>query len=363
MVIRIKHMLCLLLLVPGFSAADPGLGLPEQPVPAADSVVTLGKKLFFDRRLSINNTLSCAMCHIPEQGFAQNQLATPVGLEGKAIKRNSPTLLNVSHQRVLFHDGREFSLENQVWSPLLSPREMGNLSIGLVIEKIRGLDDYERAFAESLGDIDAITIGKALAAYQQTLIAADSDFDRWYFNREDAALTAEAKKGFTLFNRHGCSGCHLIGESEALFTDHEFHNTGIGFERSMSTRAGQKVIRLTDTVTITTDETFEGEVFNDLGRYEVTGDPADRWRYRTPTLRNITLTAPYMHDGSLATLNDVIDFYMQGGITNPGLDEQMLPFTLNNAEVTALIAFLESLTSPHIDELIRQARTVKVGDT
>ncbi len=362
MVILVKSVLSVILLLPLTALAERDLGMPSQQLDASDSVITLGKRLFFDRRLSVNGTLSCGMCHIPEQGFTQNQLATPVGLEGKAVKRNSPTLLNVGYLEVLFHDGREFSLENQVWSPLLSPREMGNLSIGLVLERIGYLDNYKAEFERHLGELNAITVGQALAAYQRSLVAADSPFDRWHFGGDESAVSAEAKKGFTLFHRHGCSNCHLIGKSEALFMDHDFHNTGIGFEASMTTKAGQKVVRLTETITITTDETFEGEVFNDLGRYEVTGTPADRWRYRTPTLRNIALTAPYMHDGSMTTLEQVIDFYMQGGIPNPGLDQRMLPFTLNESEMKAMIAFLESLTSSHIDDLITEARAVEIGD-
>ena len=355
---QIVALLCLL--QPLFSPADVGLGLPDVE-PPPERLVELGKKLFFDRRLSINNTLSCAMCHIPEQGFAQNQLATPVGLEGRVLKRNSPSLLNVRYRRLLFHDGREYSLVNQVWSPLLSEREMGNLSIGMVISRLTELDSYAVEFAEILGDIDAVTIGEALAAYQQSLIAGDSPFDRWYFGNDDRAVAEPVKRGFSLFLEKGCAACHQVGDNSALFTDHGFHNTGIGYERSMSVKPGQRTIRLTDTVTIQTDVRFEGDVHNDLGRYEVTGEPDDRWRYRTPGLRNVALTSPYMHDGSISSLREVLEFYSGGGVPNPGLDPLVKPFSLSEAEAEQMIVFLNSLTSSHIPGIVKSNRGFAAG--
>lgn len=347
----------------GSARAAPGLGLPPPDfAQQAPAVLELGKRLFFDRRLSVNGTLSCAMCHIPEQGFAQNQLATPVGLEGRAVKRNAPGLLNVAYRVHLFHDGREFTLENQIYSPLLSEREMGNRSIGLVLEKVRSLDDYAARFAATVGEVNAANLGRVLAAYQRSLIAADSPFDRWYFGGDASAVSAEVKRGFKLFERHGCSSCHLVSSDHALFQDHQFHNTGLGRERSMGPKPGTRIIRLTDTIQIQTDAQFEGEVFNDLGRYEVTGKAADRWRYLTPTLRNVALTAPYMHDGSLSDLEAVIGFYMQGGFEDPDKDPRIRPFDLSDAEVGDLKRFLESLTSPHVAGLISDARQAGVGD-
>lgn len=345
------------------SHAGAELGLPIKHWSQADmALIELGKTLFFDRRLSVNSTLSCAMCHIPEQGFAQNQLATPVGLEGRAVKRNSPTLLNVAFQKTLFHDGREFTLENQVWSPLLSAREMGNRSIGLVIERIQSIENYQEMFALTLGQIDVLTIGQALAAYERTLLAGDSPFDRWFYGGDKDAVSSEVIEGYALFNRHGCSACHLIDKHQAMLTDHLFHNTGIGFTRSMSPKAGTQVIQLTDTIMIETEEQFEGEVFNDLGRYEVTGLSDDRWRFRTPSLRNVALTRPYMHDGSMASLEDVIRYYMQGGFNTPNQDKRIMPFSLTDKEVHHLVTFLVSLTSSHIGELVTSARQAPIGD-
>jgi cytochrome c peroxidase len=342
--------------------SSPDLGLPV--IREADNrKITLGRKLFFDRRLSANGTLSCAMCHIPEQGFAQNQLATPVGFKGRTVKRNSPTLLNVAHRKVLFFDGREFTLEVQVWSPILDSREMGNVSIGAVIDRIRHLDDYGPAFRAVFPEgITVSTIGSALAAYERSLIAAGSPFDRWQYDGDESMVDEKIKLGFVLFNRHGCANCHTVGEKYAQFTDDEFHNTGIGFERSMkSTVRETSFIQLNQTISIKSDRPFETSL-NDLGRYEMTGNSSDRWKYRTPTLRNIALTAPYMHDGSFSTLEEVIAFYMSGGIDNEGLDPLILPFTLEPEEVLQLMSFLNSLSSPYVSDLVNQARMTDIGD-
>lgn len=342
--------------------AHPDLGLPATSAPEPREVA-LGKRLFLDRRLSANGTLSCAMCHIPEQGFAQNQLATPVGFKGRAVKRNSPTLLNVIYRKVLFHDGREFTLANQVWSPLLSAREMGNVSIGAVINRLQGLDDYAAAFEAVFDEgISITTIGTALAAYESSLIAAGSPFDEWRFGNKTSAVTADVKQGFTLFIRHGCGNCHTVGERFAQFTDDKFHNTGIGFERSMNSPRETQLIRLSETVTVKTSPSFPAESLNDLGRYEMTGISSDKWKYRTPTLRNVALTAPYMHDGSISSLGEVIAFYMKGGINNEGLDARILPFTLDKKEIKQLLSFLESLTSPHVEALVDDARNAEIGD-
>ncbi len=362
---RASHLLrslgaLLLVLFAATAKGRPDLGLPPvTPLSKhgdSPAAVALGKALFFERKLSVNNTLSCAMCHIPEQGFAQNELATSVGLEGRVVKRNAPTILNVGYLSSLFHDGREMSLETQVWSPLLSDREMGNHSIGYVLEKVATLEDYASEFEAVYGELNIQTLGSALAAYQRSLVAGNSAFDAWYFEKDQHALSESAQKGFTLFNRHGCASCHTINDSYALFTDEAFHNTGIGHERTMSPKNGTRVVRLSETIVIETEEEFEGEVFNDLGRYEITGDPADRWRYRTPSLRNVALTAPYMHDGSMGTLREVIDFYMQGGFDSPDMDPRMLPFTLDEEEISQLTAFLHSLTSREMDRLVREAR-------
>jgi cytochrome c peroxidase len=347
------------------------LGLPAIPVPDDNPVtavkVQLGRKLFFDRRLSANNTVSCAMCHIAEQGFSQNELRIPVGIEGKSVRRNAPTIYNTAYLERLFHDGRETSLENQVWAPLLASNEMGNVSIGAVIERIERLDDYGERFAKAFGrGPDMQTIGMALASYERVLVSADSPFDRWYYGKQESAVDASAKRGFEIFRGKGrCSACHTVTQDSALFTDGQFHNTGIGYRATMRPvdtefdvlLAPGQATRVESDLARTTGATN----FRDLGRYEVTMLPEDRWRYRTPTLRNVALTAPYMHDGSLATLRDVLEFYNLGGVPNEVLDPLITPLGLSDAEIEDLIAFLRSLTGSNVGSLVSDAHAAPIG--
>lgn len=329
------------------ATAPPPLGLPPVPLPADNALtpakVALGRKLFHDRRLSHNDTLSCAMCHLARQGFTNNQLATAVGIEGRTVRRNAPTLLNVAYQKHLFYDGRESRLEHQVWQPLLAREEMGNVGIGPLIDELRRLPDYrglfEAAFAGRGPDLD--TIGMAIASYERTLIAGNSPFDRWYFGAEAGAVSAAAQRGFGLFQgKAGCVACHLVGARDALFTDHGFHDTGLGWRLSMGGEPAR----------------------NDLGRYEVTQDPADRWRYRTPTLRNVALTAPYMHNGAFATLEQVVAFYNQGGYAHDQLDPLVRPLGLGREEEGDLVEFLRSLTGADVGTLVSDALAAPVGD-
>ncbi len=351
---------------------NPPLGLPPLPVPPDNPLtlprVELGRTLFMDRRLSHNNTLSCAMCHVPEQGFTSNELGTAIGLEGQSIRRNSPTVYNVAYVEQLFHDGREFSLENQAWGPLLAGNEMANPSIGYVIEKIRALPEYAGRFEQAFGGRapDVQTVGQALAAYQRTLVSANSRFDRWRYGKEQSALTAEEQAGFRLFTgKAGCSACHIAGEQHALFTDNHFHNTGIGYAHSMGLPKTRRVQLAPGVFTEVEDKalaSFEPPL-PDVGRYEVTLDPADSWAYRTPSLRNVALTSPYMHDGSLATLEDVVEFYDHGGIDNPQKSTLLKPLGLAPDEKQALAAFLRSLTGDNVKKLVAEARTAQPSET
>ena len=349
----------------------PPLGLPAIPIPDNNPVtadkVQLGRKLFFDRRLSANNTVSCAMCHIAEQGFSQNELRLPVGIEGKSVRRNAPTIYNTAFLERLFHDGREISLENQVWAPLLANNEMGNVSIGAVIERINSLDDYDGRFTKAFGrGPDMQTIGMALASYERVLVSADSPFDRWYYGKQESAVDASAKRGFEVFRGKGrCIACHTVTQDSALFTDGQFHNTGIGYRATMRPVATKfdvllapgQVMRVESDLAQTTGMTN----FRDLGRYEVTMLPEDRWRYRTPALRNVALTAPYMHDGSLATLRDVLDFYNLGGVPNEVLDPLITPLGLSDTEIEDLLAFLRSLTGSNVRALVSDAHAAPIG--
>jgi cytochrome c peroxidase len=350
---------------------EPPLGLPAIPMPENNPVtankVQLGRRLFFDRRLSANNTVSCAMCHIAEQGFAQNELRLPVGIEGKSVRRNAPTIYNTAYVERLFHDGREVSLENQVWAPLLAGNEMGNVSIGVVIERIRQLDDYHAQFITAFGrGPDMQTVGMALASYERVLISGNSPFDRWYYGNDKSALDASARRGFDVFRGKGrCIVCHTVTPEFALFSDGKFHNTGIGYFATMRPADTEFEVLLApgQAARVKSDlaETTGTEEFRDLGRYEVTGQPDDRWRYRTPTLRNVALTAPYMHDGSLPTLRAVLLFYNRGGVPNEVLDPLIEPLGLSDAEVDDLLAFLQSLTGSNVDALVSDAHAAPIG--
>ena len=343
-------------------AAKPPLGLPplspEEIVTAAG--IELGRRLFFDRRLSFNGTLSCAMCHVPEQGFTQNELATPVGFEGRPVKRNAPALYNVAYRESLFFDGREESLEQQIWSPLLAANEMGNPSVGSVLGRIREIGDYDAAFQALYGRGASMeTLGQALATYQRALLSADSPFDRWYFGGQAGAIPESAKRGFALFVGNDCSGCHLLGDGHAHFTDDDFHNTGLGYRRAMQPETR---IQLAPGVFVQRDDHTPVPQLSDLGRYEATGLTRDRWKFRTPSLRNVAVTAPYMHDGSLATLEEVVEFYDAGGVPNHALDRRIRPLGLTPEQKSDLVDFLHALSGGNLDALAADARLAPIGD-
>ena len=349
------------------------LGLPELPIPSDNPLtrekVALGRKLFYDRRLSLNGTLSCAMCHVPEQGFANNELATAVGIEGRTVRRNSPTILNVGFADRLFHDGRENRLENQVWGPLLARNEMGNPSIGAVIERIRGIEQYPLLFEGAFPDrgLAIETIGMALASYERMLVSGDSAFDRWHYEKDETALRDEAVLGFRLFSgKGGCVACHLVGSKTALFTDGQLHNTGVGYKASMIDKDGHRPVQLAPGEYVLVDSDVIAQVSepipDDLGLYEITQDPDDRWKYKTPTLRNVALTAPYMHDGSLTSLREVVEFYDRGGVPNEVLDPRIRPLDLSDAEIGQLVAYLESLTGGDVGRLVADGFAAQVGD-
>ena len=332
------------------------LGLPPLKMPV-DVVlephrIELGRKLFFDRRLSFNGTMSCAMCHVPEQGFTSNASRTAVGIEGKSLRRNAPSLLNVAWQSTLFHDGRESSLSTQAWMPLLHPDEMANPSIGNVLQRVRSMADYdgqfERAFRGAGPSME--TLGRAIAAFEATLVSADSRLDRWRYGGQssasNSALSEVEQLGFRIFSGKGrCTVCHIVGEQHALLADNKFHITGAGF--GAPTGASFVVSLAPGVQTVVTDADlapFAAHVPPDLGRFEITLDPADRYAFKTPSLRNVARTAPYMHDGSLATLEEVVDFYDRGGGGAPDKSQLLSALHLGSDEKRALVAFLRSLT-------------------
>jgi len=337
-------------------------GLPPVPVPQTNPLtpekIALGRKLFFDRRLSPNDTMSCAMCHVPTQGFTVNETRLAVGMNGQSTKRNPPALYNVAHMRVLFHDGREFSLEDQIISPLTNPVEMANPSMGYVVNKVRKVPGYEEQFQQTFGEgVSVATLGRALASYERTLLSANSPFDRWYFGKDQNAVSKEVKAGFKIFSGEGqCVTCHTVTKDAALFTDQGFHNTGIAHLQLIPEEVVD--VDLGGGLTVKMPRTQVNEVLTpperDRGRYEITRDPTDLWRYKTPSLRNVALTAPYMHNGALLTLEAVVDYYDRGGTQSEGQDPKIAPMGLAQQEKRALVAFLRSLTGDNVHVLSKE---------
>lgn len=348
---------------------DPILGLPPIPHPQDNpptaAKIELGRKLFFDRRLSINKTMSCAMCHVPEQGFANWELLTSVGVEGRSVKRNAPTVINVGYLGVLFHDGRDTALETQFIAPMVARNEMANPSVGRVVDFLEGDAEYQQMFDQAFGAQASLDrIGKALASYQRSLVGGPSDFDRWFYGGEEDAMSDAQKRGFEIFRGKGdCAACHTIEDDYALFTDELHHDTGYGWMReqirqnppeSIMVEIAPGVVHEVDYARVAS---VSGKKEGDLGRYEVTEDPQDRWKFRTPSLRNLTLTRPYMHDGALRELSEVIAFYNEGGPGTALQDPRVRPLNLSEAEMDDLEAFLEALTNTGVDCLVAEARS------
>ncbi|MBT7543083.1 MAG: methylamine utilization protein MauG [Gammaproteobacteria bacterium] len=352
------------------------LGLPKLKIPKNNPItekkIALGKKLFFDRRISLNNTMSCAMCHIPEQGFTNNEIRTAVGIEGRSNLRNAPTIINSAYYKFLFHDAREYSLENQVWQPVLKHSEMGMPSFGFTVKKLELIPGYKNLFNDAFpGEgINVATFSKAIASYERSLISANSNFDKWYFGKNDKAVSAEVKKGFEVFIGKGnCVSCHSIDNDHALFFDNKLHNTGVGYADSMGLliKNNKTVVQLAPGEYVEVDNNIIKSVNqqkkkNDLGLYDITENPDHRWMFKTPSLRNISLTSPYMHNGVFSSLDDVINFYNDGGVQNELLSPKIKKLNLSKAEKINLKLFLESLVGENINILIADALFQTVGD-
>lgn len=337
---------------PPLTADEPrrSLGLPPITVSVepgdAALQVALGRRLFMDPQMSEDGTMACATCHIPEHGFALNGAPTAFGRGGRSLRRNSPTVLNAALATSQFVDGRVGTLEEQIWGPLLSIEEAWNPTVQDVVGRLEGRADYREAFRTAFAGrkVSAQLIGAALAAYQRSLAMGQSRFDRWQYGGDIAAVSAEERAGFEVFQRSGCSTCHTVGAGFAAFTDNSFRNTGIEWSRLNGALGPVK--RLPDE-----------------GRYEVTGRTGDRRAFRVPSLRNVGLTAPYMHDGSLATLSDVVDWYDTGAGHDPHRDPALRPLNLSAEDKARLVAFLQSLTSQDIERLIAEARSTPGAGT
>ena len=284
-------------------------GVPETN-PLTAPKVDLGRKLFFDPELSSDRSKSCATCHRPDRYFTDGR-ERPLGVDDREGRRNVPSVLNVAYGRAFFWDGRAASLESQVLEPIGGRDEL-NLGRDELVRRLEARPDYRDGFRDAFGDpgVTPARVARALASYLRTLRSGDAPIDR-FLSGDGTALSPEARRGLRLFTgRANCGVCHLA----PLFTDHQFHNTGVSWGSG------------------------------DVGRFRVTGKEADRGRFKTPSLRNVAMTAPYMHDGSLGTLEAVIEHYERGGTPNPRLDEEIRPLELTAVEKRQLLAFLESLT-------------------
>jgi cytochrome c peroxidase len=291
------------------------VGAPAMEVPAENPLtvagVELGKKLFFDERLSRPVGTSCASCHLPDHAFSDTT-GLSIGSTLLTGMRNSPTLGNVAFHRRLFRDGGVPNLEMQVLAPLHDEKEMDS-NINEVAEALRDEPAYDQLSQRAYGRrLDPWVITRAIASYERTLISGWSRYDR-FMNGDATALTAQEVEGLQLFNSAAlnCVACH--GGFD--LSEHDFHNVGTAMDYG-----------------------------SDPGRQRITLLAADEGKFKVPTLRNVALTAPYMHDGSMTTLGEVIDHFASGGLPHPNRSELLQPFTLTTGEKAALIAFLRSLT-------------------
>ena len=287
------------------------LPVPEEN-PMTPAKVSLGRKLFFDSILSQDGSLSCSSCHIPERSFTDGR-PTSVGVFGRRGSRNVPTIINRAYGQTHFWDGRASTLEDQVVLPIQNPKEL-DLRLEDAVARLRERTDYGGLFWAAFGtQPNAENLAGALASYLRTVLSGDSPLDR-YRNGDDDALSQLQRNGLRIFRRKGnCTTCHL----GPTFTDERFHNTGVAWRDGM---------------------------LSDSGRYVVSGREEHLGAFKTPTLREVALTAPYMHDGSLATLEEVIEFYDRGGNGNPYLDPEIRPLGLTADEKEALLAFLRELS-------------------
>ncbi len=315
---------------PYLSAIPPGLSVlmpvpPDNPLTAEK--VELGRRLFFDTRLSRDGTVACASCHVPDRAFTDGR-SVAVGIGRARGRRNAPALYNRAYASTLFWDGRAASLEEQALQPMVGATELGNTHEE-VVRRLRESHLYRELFTRAFGarafGTEAISIervAKAIASFERTLLSGDSAFDRYDVGGDEQALSPAARRGLELFRgKARCTFCHRT----PLFTDNRFHNTGVSW-RHRPPLSPAAVDGL------------------DLGRYEVTGRQEDKGKFKTPSLRDVDQTAPYMHDGSLETLEEVIDFYDRGGEPNPYLDESITMLNLTAREKAQLIALLKSLT-------------------
>jgi cytochrome c peroxidase len=355
------------------------VGLPEQltqdAIPGSNPItpekVQLGRRLFFDERLSADGWVACATCHDPARAFTDGR-AVSIGISGHQGQRNSPTILNAIYNRAQFWDGRAVTLEEQAGLPIVNPDEMGQPNLEAAVAAILGISEYIDAFQKVFGHpVNGPDMLRAIATYERSLVSFDSPFDH-YIAGESTAISAAAQHGWELFNTKArCNKCHAVTEKKrdpTFFTDFDYHNIGILILRHhvrASAEEAEREIARGDLEAI--DRAAIDSQFSVLGRFLVTRKSADIASFKTPNLRNVMVTAPYFHDGSQATLWDVMDHYNKGdGLKDKFLDEDIQPLALTEAEIEDVVEFMATLTSPQYAalgarELARQRALSKIS--
>ena len=330
------------------SYANPTLGLPELSIPTnnpqSPEKIELGRLLFNDARFSGNGTISCASCHHSDKAFTDG-LKTPLGIDRLTGSVNAPTVINSAFYETLFVDGRANSLEDQALGPFTNPVEHGLKDYTKIIDIILKDDQYlvmfKQIFDISAGDISIDYVVKAIASFERTLVSGNSRFDQYYFGRDRTQLSESAARGLRIFRRKGnCANCHEISWNNALFMDNNFYNIGVGFGK-----VKDKIDDLLNSINADNKLDLTSAEQVELGRFNVTNVIADIGKFKTPTLRNISLTAPYMHDGSIKTLEEVVEYYDKGGDQNQYIDAAIFPLKFTEQEKTDLVEFMKALTS------------------
>jgi cytochrome c peroxidase len=350
--------------------STPLLGLPPVPYPEDNpqtaEKVALGEKLFNDVRFSSTGEVSCATCHAVEKAFTDSPLSVSEGIKKLTGTRNAPTVINSVYFETFFWDGRSPSLEEQSLHPFLNPVEMGLKDHQPILDIVRKDAAYAAAFKEVFGKSgDAITmteVTQAIGAFERTVVSGDSPFDRWRYGGDENALTESQKRGFELFiNKGRCVSCHVMEQTQALFTDNLFHNVGVGINdiQDEVPELATEFLKAEATASEVDVQVLTDKRTSELGRFAITRGFDDLGSFKTPTLRNIAATGPYMHDGSLETLRDVVVHYNNGGVTEEGnpindfLSGGIRPLDLSDEEIDDLVAFMEALTSPEYAKLAK----------
>ena len=316
--------------------------------PITDAKAKLGDMIFDEKRVSSDNSVACNTCHSPRNGFTTHTAASR-GVGDQIGKRNAPSILNAMFYKSMFWDGRAATLEEQATLPILNPVEMGQKEPKDVVAKLAAIPEFVEAFQKVFGrPPNWEDMGKALAAFERTRLSSEAPFDR-FLHGDEKALNAAQRRGWALFTgKARCGSCHTYDPALPLFGDNRFHNTGAAASKqdlnqlAQRSAAGNK--SEIDRRALETDD-------SELGRFLVTQKREDIGAFKTPFLRDVLLTGPYMHDGSLETLWDVVEFFNKGGERNPFLDAEMKPLGLTANEVDDLVNFLGALTSDRFAEL------------